>query len=243
MQVLPLTIDSFSSFPRALNSKIIDYLDFNSLLQLEGVSKNFSSLYPYSLISTHTWKVLKLRDGFNYSWKVCENEINPEKWEYRLIRALYQYMIVHKYHKKTGIGFAEIIRFKYLDLRLKYPILRSFIGIDLFKLYKSTNRYLFHVRKKDRENFMKMCSFGHPGESLLRGLLLTRTLQFSDPDISLIVQNIFYKTMGPSATLASLFALELANPYSKFEDMLVTLCLRATKYSDCRALTKLMEEL
>ncbi|MBA3603309.1 MAG: hypothetical protein H0W50_06650 [Parachlamydiaceae bacterium] len=235
-----MAIDSFSILPKKLANNIISYLDFKSVLNLEIVSKIFSSRHCKSRVTNQTWRELKLRDGLNYDWKMCKIEINPPKWEYRLSRALQQYLLVHKYHNTSNGNLARIIRFKYLDLMLKFPILKAYIGVDLFRLYNSTNYYLFYVRKNERRKFLKMCLAGASGEKLFQGLLLTRARNFPNSELIVRLENIFYNTMNVSATLASLFALELSLPRNKIEQMVVRLAVKAETYNDFRALYKLM---
>ncbi len=232
--------DSFSILPKKLANNVIGYLDFKSVLNLEIVSKIFSSSHCKSRVNDQTWRELKLKDGLNYDWKICKIEINPAKWEYRLSRALQQYVLVHKYHNALNGNLARIIRFKYLDLMIKFPILKAYIGVDIFRLYNSTNYYLFYVRRNERRTFLKMCLAGANGEKLFQGLLLTRARDFPNPKLIFRLENIFYETMHVSATLASLFVLELALPRNKVEQMVVRLAVKAETFNDFRAITKLI---
>lgn len=224
--------------PNEILQKIFNSLDHSSLLHLEMCNQ---SCQKYTV---NAWQNLKVKNHFNFNWKMTQKEANPHKWDYCISCALHQYILIDKYplvstkHYPSSNDFvsAQGIHAKFGGLIKRFPILGSYIGVDIKYLVDSID---LPVKKKTIRKFNETVLEGkYAGELLLKGLISSRESN------SALTGHLFLQAIKKQATCASLFAIELlkCGPYSSGNQIIQwNLATESAILDDDRALVKLIE--
>lgn len=228
----------------------------NLALELQNnIYSNFDylSLHYYEMTcktckqsTKHVWKEIKIRDGYNFSWKITQKESNPDKSDYCISDLLYHHGINQHLFQQSELPSEEKPIAKFDKMNARFPILQTFLNFD-------SKKFEYPIEDTIQEDFSQAILENWPGELLLQSLVESKTYLFQNSDsphqidlgelhqISLDEVVHSYKVaIINGATCASLFAIKLFD--EEFKTMNWILAVEAFNQNDKRAVLKLLKK-